>query len=33
MKFRKDVQKVGESKDIHVAISQKGIEISRKGEP
>jgi predicted RNA-binding Zn-ribbon protein involved in translation (DUF1610 family) len=33
MKFRKDVQKVGESKDIHVAISQKGIEISRKGKP
>jgi len=33
MKFRKDVQKVGESKDIHVAVSQKGIEISRKGEP
>jgi predicted RNA-binding Zn-ribbon protein involved in translation (DUF1610 family) len=33
MKFRKDVLKVGESKDIHVAISQKGIEISRKGEP
>jgi hypothetical protein len=33
MKFRKDVQKVGESKDIHVAVSQKGIEINRKGEP
>jgi hypothetical protein len=33
MKFRKDVQKVGESKDIHVAVSQKGIEIRRKGEP
>jgi DNA-directed RNA polymerase subunit RPC12/RpoP len=33
MKFRKDIQKVGESKDIHIAISQKGIEISRKGEP
>ena len=33
MKFRKDVQKVEESKDMHVAISQKGIEISRKGEP
>ena len=33
MKFRKDVQRVGESKDIHVAVSQKGIEISRKGKP
>jgi predicted RNA-binding Zn-ribbon protein involved in translation (DUF1610 family) len=33
MKFRKDIQKAGEFKDIHVAISQKGIEISRKGKP
>lgn len=33
MKFRKDIQRVGEIKDIHVAISQKGIEISRRGKP
>lgn len=33
MKFRKDIQKIGDSKDTHVAISQKGIEISHKGEP
>ena len=33
MKFGKDVQKVGESKDTHMAISQKGIEISHKGKP
>jgi predicted RNA-binding Zn-ribbon protein involved in translation (DUF1610 family) len=33
MKLRKDIQKIGESKDIHVAVSQKSIEINRKGEP
>ncbi len=33
MKFRKDIQKAGESKDTHVAISQKGIVISHKGKP
>jgi Mg-chelatase subunit ChlD len=33
MKIRKDIKKIGDSKDTHVAISRKGIEISHRGEP
>lgn len=33
MKFRKDIKKIGDFKATHVAISQKGIEISHRGEP
>jgi Mg-chelatase subunit ChlD len=33
MKFRKGIQKVGDSKDAHVAISRESIEISHKGGP
>jgi len=33
MKNRKDIQKVGDSKDTRVSISQKGIEIRHEGKP
>ncbi len=33
MKGRKDIQEVASHKDIHVSISQKGIEIRHEGKP
>ena len=33
MKIRRDIQKAGDSKDTHIVISKKSVEISHKGEP